>query len=278
VFAKLGRHAGNIDPTTITATTLAQWRDAMRDSGLKASSVNHYLSALTTFLSWLVAEGELAEVPAVRWLRAPRASITPADVYAPDQLAKLATGAQATCQGRSPFDVARDTAMLSLLQDSGIRASECAGLLLTNVDLPARQALVHAEIAKAGYPRTVCFGFTTARALAKYVRVRADHEFAWCPEMFVGRRGPATYHLVYRVIANAGRRGGVDGARAHRYRHTWAHGLKVQGADPETLMALGGWRSLAMVARYGQSARADRAIDAYKRMGSPVDRATIRKA
>jgi integrase len=59
-----------------------------------------------------------------------------------------------------------------------MRVAECAGLLLADVDLPARQALIHAEIAKAGYPPTVCFSFQTARALAKYVRARAAHEFA----------------------------------------------------------------------------------------------------
>jgi integrase len=273
---KVATHFGDVPPAELDAAALASWRDSMRDaSGLMASTVNSYLLAVLTFLRWLAAEGELDEAPTVRRLRVSAASLTPADVYGADALAQLAAGAQTPTRGRSQFDAVRDVAMLCLLQDSGIRASECAGLLLANIDLTARQAVVHADVAKAGYARTVCFGAQTARALAKYLRLRGRHEFSWCPQLFVGRRGPATYFLVAGVVRKAGQRGGVDGARAHRFRHTWADDMKRQGLGDETLMSLGGWRSTAMVARYGRAQRDARAVEAYKRVGSPVDRASM---
>jgi len=228
-----------------------------------------------TFLRWLVSEGDLPAAPRVKLLRSPRVSLTPAEVLRSDALAGITAGAQVIGRGRSEFEAVRDVAIVSLLQDSGLRASECAGLLVASIDLPARQALVHAEIAKAGYQRTVCFGSQTARALARYLRLRAPHEFAWCAELFIGRRGPATYHLISGAVRKAGTRGGVAGARAHRFRHTWAHNLKSAGADTEVLMSLGGWRSPAMVARYGRSAATERAIDAYRRKGSPVARRAL---
>jgi hypothetical protein len=48
--------------------------------------------------------------------------------------------------------------------------------------------------------------------------------------------------------------------------------MKTLGMSTEDLMALGGWRSYEMVARYGASAAAERARDAYQRMPSPGDR------
>jgi integrase len=270
-LTKLERHLGDVPPAAVTAEAIGQWQAHMRDvEGLKASSINSYALSVLTFLRWLVSEGELNEAPKVVRMRgfAPSAP----DVYKPEALAQLSNVANEQTRGRSRFENVRDAAIIALLQDSGIRASECAGLLVANVDLAARQALVHADIAKAGYARTVCFGHQTARLLSQYVRLRAGHEFSWCAQLFLGRRGPATYFLVSGAVRKAGKRAGVEGARTHRFRHTWAHDLKSQGVSDEVLMSLGGWRSPAMVARYGRAERDTRAAEAYRRIGSPVDR------
>jgi integrase/recombinase XerD len=273
-LTKLERSVGDVAPAALTTDVIAGWQAHMRAvECLRPSTINLYAMNVLTFLHWLLAEGELLEAPKVKRLRdaAPGAP----DVYKPDALATLTAGAQMEGRGRSRFDQVRDTAIIALLQDSGIRASECAGLEVKNVDLAARQAFVHADIAKAGYSRTVCFGHRTARALSQYMRVRASHEYAWCPQLFLGRRGPATYFLVSSVVSKAGKRAGMDGARTHRFRHTWAHDLKSQGVGDEVLMSLGGWRSHAMVQRYGRAERDTRAAEAYRRVGSPVDRQSM---
>jgi hypothetical protein len=51
--------------------------------------------------------------------------------------------------------------------------------------------------------------------------------------------------------------------------------MKENGADIETLMSLGGWSNPAMVARYGRAERTKRAVDAYRRLGSPIDRGRL---
>ena len=57
----------------------------------------------------------------------------------------------------------------------------------------------------------------------------------------------------------------------HAFRHTWAHAFRAAGGNEGDLMLLGGWRSRAMLDRYGKAATADRAADAYGRL-SPGDR------
>ena len=170
--------------------------------------------------------------------------------------------------------------MLSLLADSGLRASECAGLLLEHVNLPARQVYVHADVAKGRRPRTVAFGFQTARLLNRYLREREAQDFAFLPQVFIGQRGgPATYNVVRDAVRKAGLREGVIGARPHLYRHAWAHDLKSQGVDTEVLMSLGGWSTTAMPMRYGRAQKDARARETYRKIGSPVDRAhAIRSA
>ena len=53
--------------------------------------------------------------------------------------------------------------------------------------------------------------------------------------------------------------------------------LKTQGAELEVLMSLGGWRTTSMPMRYGRAQSSTRAIEAYQRMGSPVDRAAAKR-
>jgi integrase len=273
-LTKLQRHAGDVAPAALTAGVIARWQHHMREvEQLKASTVNLYAFTTLTFLRWLVAEGELSNAPKIVRLRE-------SDTGAPEllssaALAKITAAAQKKSRGRSEFEAIRDAAIITLLQDSGIRASECAGLLVKHLDLQARQVLVHTEVAKAGYARTVCFGSQTARYLSKYLRIRARHDFGWCEQLFVGRRGPATYFLVAGVVRKSAQRGGVKEARAHQFRHSWAHDLKRQGVDTEVLMSLGGWRSLTMVARYGRAERDSRAVERYREIGSPVDRAML---
>jgi site-specific recombinase XerD len=42
----------------------------------------------------------------------------------------------------------------------------------------------------------------------------------------------------------------VDGYTWHANRHTWASRLTMAGVDPRTIMALGGWSNMGMLARY----------------------------
>ena len=62
--------------------------------------------------------------------------------------------------------------------------------------------------------------FQTARLLNRYLLKREEHAFAFLPQLLLGRRGPATYMVVYYVVHNGGVDAGVSGARPHEYRHT----------------------------------------------------------
>jgi site-specific recombinase XerD len=270
-LVKLQRFTQDVEPAVITSDVLNAWKDHMRTvERLRDTSVNRHLLTVGTFFNWLVAEEVLPTAPRavlvkVKHVEAPR-------VLDAEALRRMAKGAAVVKQGRSKFEATRDVAMLALLQDTGLRASECAGLLLEHLNLPARQALVHPAVAKGGWPRTVTFGFQTGRLLAKYLRERESYAFSFLPQVFLGRRGAATYTVVRDAVRKAGLRQGVVGARPHLLRHSWASDMKSQGVDSEVLMSLGGWRTLTMPLAYGRAERDRRALEAYARIGSPLDR------
>jgi site-specific recombinase XerD len=131
-----------------------------------ASAANRYRS-LQQFFRWLVDEGEIGESPMAR-MRPPTIPETPPPVLTDDQLTRLLKA----CAGTG-FEDRRDTAILRLLIDGGMRPAEIAGLRLEDVDWEVDVARV---VGKGRHPRAVPFGRKTGNVLATYVhRARPKH-------------------------------------------------------------------------------------------------------
>ena len=90
----------------------------------------------------------------------------------------------AECAGKD-FTSRRDTAIILLLADTGMRRMELAGLTTEDLDLRARVAYV---VGKGRRPRTVPFGARTAQALDRYLRSRRQHARADSPGCGCRRR------------------------------------------------------------------------------------------
>jgi integrase len=97
---------------------------------------------------------------------------------------------------------------------------------------------------KGGRPRVVRIGHEAARALDRYLRIRARHEQAHRPQLWLGvnNRGPMTANGIYQMIARRARQAGVD-AWTHRFRHHFSHTWLDRGGAEGDLMELNGWSS-----------------------------------
>ena len=74
------------------------------------------------------------------------------------------------------------------------------------------------------------------------------------------------------MLNRRGRAAGLGRIHAYQFRHTFAHDMKAAGLGDDELMALAGWRSPQMLARYGASARAERAEASYRRITEGKER------
>jgi site-specific recombinase XerD len=220
--------------------------------------------ALQQFFRWLAAEEQLPD-PMTR-LRAPKVSEKLVPVFTSEELSAL----EKTCQGRS-FAQRRDAAIIAVLTATGVRAGELAGISYdphdprcSDLDLWRREITVRG---KGGRPRVVRIGHHAARALDRYLRIRARHEQAHRPQLWLGvnNRGPMTANGIYQMIARRGRQAGVD-AWPHRFRHHFSHTWLDRGGAEGDLMELNGWSSPQMLRRYGASARSTRARRTYDRI------------
>ena len=91
-----------------------------------------------------------------------------------------------------------------------------------------------------------------ARAVDRYLRVRAKHPLASRPELWlgIGGRGPVTPDGIYQIVAKAGKKVGVA-VYPHRFRHHFSHTWLDRGGAGGDLMELNGWSSPQMLQWYG---------------------------
>ena len=261
----------DIPITDITPQHVETWLASLTTLSNK-SLLNHFIG-LSSFWTWLTKE-EIVPVHILRKLTPPKAErkevvpFTEAEVKA--LMAALNKSKIYFRQGR-PIDHAlnsfeRNRAILLLMLDTGVRASELCDLKVEDVD--NRNNRIFVRKGKGMKERLLPFSPRTGQMIWRYLASRKDAR----PQdpLFASKLNRSMNRTkLSEMFRSIGTRAGVPHTHPHRFRHTFAIQYLRNGGNAYTLQAMLGHSTLETVRIYLKLAQLD--IDLVHRRASPVD-------
>jgi len=135
------------------------------------------------------------------------------------------------------------------LLDTGLRASETAGIILSNLNLVDGYIKV---MGKGSKERIVPIGKYIQMTLWTYIdKVRPELISPDCNNLFLTQGGkPITVNTVKLLFSRLAKRSGVKRLHAHLCRHTFAINYLMNGGDIFSLREILGHTTLDMVNHY----------------------------
>jgi site-specific recombinase XerD len=233
------------------------------EGGLSIHTIHGYVRALKVFGTWLQEEGFLSKNPFVR-LKRPKLPETIIEILSDEEIQGLLAHINPHC-----FLGARMLVVVSLLLDTGIRATELITLTIPNTDLDNDRIKV---MGKGSKERIVPFGATAKKALLRYVTTwRPKPTMDKVDNLILSVDGlPLTYDGLAHLVKRLGERSGIPRLHAHLFRHTFAVNYLMNGGDVMTLKMILGHTSLDVTQVYMHLAASHVQLQHAK--FSPLDR------
>ncbi len=247
-FRRLIQFTGDTPIESITANHLRRF--------LAWLSTNYHLSKRTIHDSWVHlsslwtwAETEL-HIPHIlrKQIKAPDFTRRKPDPFTLNDIKRLLACVQHNAGGAKRPTAARDLALILVLLDTGLRASELCALTIADYDPTNARLHIQRGKGRGGKERFVVIGKRTQKALWRYL---AKQPLTQAQPLFPTRNGsPLTRTDLRHLLGRLGKRAGITHVHPHRFRHTFAITLLRNGGSIAVLKELLGHESLAMVLQY----------------------------
>lgn len=229
--------------------------------------------AIRSWLRWMAEEGLLpGGTDLATAIKAPRVPRQAQRTAMPDEVEAMLAACDEPVRGLSEeADAAvrcRNAAMIALLYDGMLRASELCRLTLTDLEIARLRCLVRG---KGGKREFVRFGPETAERLQGWLQVRPGVVKAGEEALFVAVGGNTpgcqlTSSGLRVIIRRLGERAGVAPISPHAFRRGSVVAQLMAGASSRYVQINGRWDNIAEVERYSQQLNAAAAYDQFSPM------------
>lgn len=249
------------------------------DRKLSPKTVHNVWITLMAFFHWVSDEFQIPNI--MKGVPGPKYEEPPVEPFTKEEVEALLKACEfcreSKTDRRHKFTMRRvtryrDRAIILMLLDTGLRASELCSLLIGDLDMSTGKVTVkHGETggAKGRKGRIVYIGKVARKSVWRYLADREDGENQAAP-LFIGKFNRELTRDSLRQIINAlGEKANVKNCYPHRFRHTMAIRYLRAGGDLFTLQALLGHSSLEVVQIYARISGLD--IEQMHSKASPAD-------
>ena len=221
----------------ISAALFRQYLLSLQERNLTSQTQLTEARAIRAWINFCVAEGYIAESP-LEGVKMPRADKKQPQALSDDDVRALLAA----------MDDLRDRAMLLVLSDTGLRASEFC--TLTVGDLNNLTGEVKIKRGKGRKDRTVFLGPRTRRELARYLAEREDLTPGSPLWINLSTSQRITYSGLRYILRKAAKRARVSGVSPHALRRTFAINSLRNGMPVHTLAHLMGHEDIDVLKHY----------------------------
>lgn len=217
-----------------------------------------YVRSIWTFLYWCLDDEEysaLVRLQTIKGIKLPRTEKLIKQTYSDEEIEALFNACQDSSK-QYAYKL-RDTAILAVLLDTGIRSEEIRTLTIGNVTL-ARVVQEDSYImvmGKGRKQREIPLGNKARRSLHRYIR-ECRKNAGKSESVFLSRQGGQMSHealkdMLHRLLKMSC----LDDAQVnpHKFRHTFATRYMANGGDIYDLSRLLGHSSVAITENYLKS-------------------------
>ncbi|MGV0974483.1 MAG: tyrosine-type recombinase/integrase [Azonexus sp.] len=251
---------GDPEFTSITPKTIEKFMSGL--DGLSDKTALNIHTALSSLWHW-AADEKIVDHNLVRDVKPPAPEQRAVDPFSREDVKALLGALDRSAPYRRPGkrecthatrEGLRNRAMILLLLDCGLRASELVGLKIYCVD--KRNGQVKIVLGKGDKERILPYSPQTGQALWRYLATRSealanDYVFVTSRGRTLGRDD------LCKIITRIGVRAGVTNAHPHRFRHTFAINYLRNGGNVYSLQLMLGHTTLKMCQHYLRLAESD---------------------
>ncbi len=229
----------------VTSKLIRRWVVALHDDGIAPVTIHRKISALKSFLRYLMREQVLESNPADGVIVPKKPKRLPVFVKEKemDQLLD-------TVPFSNDFTGIRDKFIITLLYGTGMRLSEMVNLRLSNID-PGQKVIK--VLGKRNKERIIPFFKELEKEIIKYLSARkeafpdADTDIV----ILTSKGKPAYPKLIYRVVnKHLALVSTINKKSPHVIRHSFATALLNHGADLNAIKELLGHSNLSATEIY----------------------------
>ena len=211
---------------------------AYKQQQKQPATINRYLATLRRFYQWAQHMGHLHTLPPIpKCLAQPTPCIHWLSQRQQRRLLQTVRQQQNT----------RDHAIMTLLINTGLRASELCGLQWHDIHMTQRSGSLRVRHAKGQRQRSLPLNPTARNALQQ---LGYDRNAGKKQPILQGQRGPLTTAGLQRIVSKHGTRAGIDSLSPHSLRHTFCKNLVDARVGLETVARLAGHAHIQTTRRY----------------------------
>ena len=212
----------------------------LTDSGMSASSINHYIRSVKVFLYWCMEQGEIAPFK----IKMVKAQDTIKDVYTQEELCALIQPPK----GSDSFVVWRSWAITNFILGTAARESTVCQMQMQDISFDDRTIMF--RHLKNKHVQILPMSEALASCLKKYIslwRRDADGNESLFPSFY---NEPLTTNALKHSQARYNRSHGVQKTSVHLLRHSFVKNWCMSGGNLFKLQKILGHSTLAMTQHY----------------------------